>query len=59
MSLRRNYLRTQEDIRQRERFYRERGFEDGYANRPAASQEAVYQAAWRQGRAAREADKRV
>jgi len=41
-----------------ERNYRARGFEDGYHGRSAASTHATYQASWRKGREAREAEKR-
>lgn len=37
--------------------YRTKGYDDGYAGRPAASTNATYQAAWRRGREAREAEK--
>jgi hypothetical protein len=41
--------RTQDDLRQMEKHYREQGFSDGWAKRPAGSRNAVYQQAWRRG----------
>lgn len=43
------------ELQMRERHERQRGYDDGYAGRPAASSLAVYQAGWRRGREAREA----
>ena len=49
---RRPRVYTTSDVKQRERFYRERGYDDGYAGRIAVSVNAHYQAAWRRGREA-------
>lgn len=51
-----NIVRTDDDLKQRQQFYRTRGYDDGYAGRPAGSKDAHYQAGWRRGREARERD---
>ena len=51
----RTAARRADDLKRRDRWLRVQGYDDGYAGRPASSTVAVYQAAWRRGRQAREA----
>jgi hypothetical protein len=56
VKMRRDNLRTREDLKRAELHWRICGFDDGYAGRPARSLDAVYQESWRLGREAREAE---
>jgi len=51
----RTAARARDDHKRQDRALRVQGYDDGYAGRPATSTAAVYQAAWRRGRQAREA----
>lgn len=52
----RTAVRGRDDAARRDQHERERGYDDGYANRPARSSLAVYQLSWKRGREARERD---
>lgn len=49
----RPYASRARKLREMERHYRQQGYADGLAGKPARSTEATYQQAWRRGREAR------
>lgn len=48
-----NRVRQDDAMKRREQRERTSGYDDGLANRPAASTSAIYQASWRRGQEAR------
>jgi len=51
-------VRLLDDQKRQEQALRTKGYNDGYSGRSATLFNAVYQAAWRRGRQAREQDER-
>jgi len=51
-------VRVRDDQKRQDQALRVKGYDDGYHGRPATEFNAVYQAAWRRGREAREQDER-
>lgn len=49
-------FRMGSDLKRQQKWLREKGFDDGYAGRPASLTNAMYQTAWQNGRKKRESD---